>query len=476
MPRQAPELTIALADRRPGTTIGSWLYDELRAAILGGRLPRGTRLPATRDLAARHGISRGVVVGVFEQLCDEGYVASRVGAGTTVRMQVSEDFLAAAERRARPARSQPAPPRARPFCPIEPALADFPMAIWAQLTARVLADMTPRSLSRGAPGGLRALREAVAGYLGSSRGVACSPEHVVIVSGVQQGLDLVARLTIRPGDRVWIEDPGYSGAVDVFRNAGAVITPVRVDDNGLDPADGRRQRARPAAVYLTPAHQFPLGVALSVDRRLELLRWAASTNTVLIEDDYDSEFRYSGRPLPAMKGLRGGEQVFLLGTFNKTLFPSLRLGYMAVPDAWLDRVLALRYQTDLYPPAMSQAVLAGFIDRGHFARHLRRMRERYGARLTALQRAIQRTLGGALRLPDIEAGLSTPAYLPRRTPVSSVVERGSRDGLELWRLDRYALRRRDLHGLVLGFAAFTERQLRDAVVTLARAIEESQRR
>jgi GntR family transcriptional regulator/MocR family aminotransferase len=311
----------------------------------------------------------------------------------------------------------------------------------------------------------------VAGHLGSSRGVACSPEHVVIVSGVQQGLDLVARLVIRPGDRVWIEDPGYRGAVDVFRNAGAVISPVRVDASGLDPADGRRRSARPAAVYLTPAHQFPLGVALSLDRRVELLRWAATTRTVLIEDDYDSEFRYSGRPLPAMKGLRGGEPVFLLGTFNKALFPSLRLGYMVVPEAWLDRVLALRYQTDLYPPAMSQSVLAAFIDGGHFARHLRRMRERYGARRAALQREIERTLGGALRLPEIEAGLSTPAYLQRTTPVSALVECGAREGLELWRLDRFALRRRDLHGLLLGFAAFPERQLRDAVAALARAIE-----
>jgi GntR family transcriptional regulator/MocR family aminotransferase len=551
MPRQASELMIALAARRPGTTIARWLYGELRAAILDGRLLRGARLPATRDLATRYAISRGVVVGVFEQLREEGYIASRVGAGTTVRLQLSEDLLARADRsdsaprpgqsdrhgghrdaghrdaghrdaghrdagqsergaghretgqrgagpsergagpseRGASARSdrgaaaaagpsrREQPPLGRPFCPIEPALAAFPMPLWARLTAQVLARTTPRSLARGAPGGSRALREAVAAHLGASRGVACSPDHVVIVSGVQQGLDLVARLVIRPGDPVWLEDPGYSGAAAVFRNAGAAIVPVRVDGDGLDPADGRRRCARPAAVYLTPAHQFPLGSALSLDRRVELLGWAAATGAVLIEDDYDSEFRYSGHPLPAMKGLRGGESVFLLGTFNKALFPSLRLGYMVVPDAWLDRVLALRYATDLYPPALSEAVLAAFIAGGHFARHLRRMRELYGSRRAALQREIERTLGvgGALRLPATEAGLSTPAHLARSIPIRAVIEHAAPSGLDLWRLDRFALRRRDLHGFALGFAAFTERQLRDAVAALARAIDAARR-
>jgi len=475
MARQAPELVIALGHRRPGTTIARWLYGELRAAILDGRLRRGARLPATRDLAARYAISRGVVVAAYEQLREEGYLASRVGAGTTVRLQVAEDLLAQAPRRRAPARSQPAPPRARPFCPIEPALAAFPIAIWARLATQELARTTPRSLARGAPGGSRRLREAIAAYLGASRGVACSPDHVVIVSGVQQALDLVARLVVRPGDPVWLEDPAYSGAVSVFRNAGATLVPVRVDDDGLDPEDGRRRCARPVAVYLTPAHQFPLGSPLSLDRRVELLRWAAATGAVLIEDDYDSEFRYSGQPLPAMKGLRGGESVVLLGSLNKALFPALRLGYLVAPDAWIDRVLALRYETDLYPPALSESVLAAFIEGGHFARHLRRMRELYGARREALRREVERTLGGALRLPAIEAGLSTPAYLPRATPVRAVAEHGARAGLELWRLDRYALHRRDLHGLILGFAAFSERQLRDATGVLARAIEATTR-
>lgn len=474
MPRRAPEFTIVVGKPRAGATITAWLYDELRAAIVAGRLPRGARLPATRDLSARYGISRGVVVGVFEQLREEGYVTSRVGAGTTVRAQVAEDYLSSTGAVAPLSRPRAAQARAvRPFCPIEPALTEFPMRTWSRITARVLDRSSIGSLARGTPAGSRQLREAVAGYLGASRGVACSTEHIVIVSGAQQGLDLIARLVIRPGDPVWIEDPGYSGAVDAFRNARARIVPVRVDHDGLDPAHGRRQCTRPAAVYLTPAHQFCLGSSLSPQRRAELLHLAKNTGAVLIEDDYDSEFRYSGPPLPAMRGLEGAESVFMLGTFNKVLFPSLRLGYMVVPDPWVDRVLALRYQTDLYPPAISQAVLAGFIEGGHFARHLRRMREQYGARLAALQAEIKRHLGGVVRLPEIQAGLSTPAYLPRDIPARLLAARAARHDLDLWPLDRYALRRRDLRGLLLGFAAFTERQIHDGVIALARAIEKT---
>ncbi|HWM88667.1 MAG TPA: PLP-dependent aminotransferase family protein, partial [Kofleriaceae bacterium] len=453
MPRRAPEPTLLLGRRPPRAPIGQWLYDQLRAAILAGTLPRGARLPATRDLAVRHGVSRGVVVGVFEQLRDEGYLTSRVGAGTTVRPRVPEDYLTGSERRQPPVRRDSEPAPVRPFCPIEPAVTELPMKVWARLYARVLSRMSARMLSRGTPAGSRQLREAVAGHLAASRGVACAPEQIVIVSGVQQALDLFARAVIRPGDRVWMEDPGYSGAVDAFRNARARIVPVRVDDDGLDPADGRRRCPRPRAVYLTPAHQFCLGSSLSLERRLELLRWASTTGALLVEDDYDSEFRFSGRPLPALRGLGGAESVFLLGTFNKVLFPALRLGYMVVPDAWIDRILALRYQTDLYPPAIAQAVLAAFIEEGHLARHLRRMRERYGGRLAALLRAIERRLGGALRVPEIQAGLNTPAYLPRGASPRAIVERGARHGLDLWSLDRYALERRDLRGLLLGFAA-----------------------
>jgi GntR family transcriptional regulator/MocR family aminotransferase len=223
-------------------------------------------------------------------------------------------------------------------------------------------------------------------------------------------------------------------------------------------------------VYLTPAHQFVLGTTLSLNRRFDLLRWARRSGAVLIEDDYDSEFRFSGRPVPAMKGLDGADSMFLIGTFNKVLFPALRLGYMVVPDAWLDRVLALRYQVDRYPAGIPQAILARFIEEGHFGRHLRRMRELYGRRRLALADDVDRYLRGVLALPEIMAGLSTPAYLLNGMSSKQAATLASNAQVEAWGLDRFALKRRDLRGLVLGFAPFTNREIRTGVQALAKAL------
>ncbi len=479
MPRTAPDASIALGPRPTGATLTVWLYAELRSAILTGRLRRGARLPATRDFASSYGVSRRVVVNVFEQLRDEGYLSSRVGVGTTVSQQVPEDYASDARTSTRrptavraPVDRMPAYYRrpARPFRAIEPALDELPIAAWTRVSAHVLRRLTTSLLAGGDFAGLPALREAVAGYLGSSRGVACTADQIVIVSGAQQALDLLARILVRPGDAVWIEDPGYGGAADAFRHAGARIVPVRVDDEGLDPAAGRRLCPRPKAVYLTPAHQFVLGTILSLQRRFDLLRWARTSGAMLIEDDYDSEFRFSGRPVPAMKSLHGADSVFLIGSFNKVLFPALRLGYIVVPDAWIDRLLALRYQTDRYSPSLAQATLARFIDEGHFSRHLRRMRELYGQRRLALADHVDRYLRGVLELPEIMAGLSTPAYLLNGMSSHQASTLASRAHIEAWALDRFALKRRDLRGLLLGFAAFTERELRAGVQALAAAL------
>src|SRR5581483_2018885 len=260
MPRTAPDASIALGPRPMGATLTVWLYAELRSAILTGRLRRGARLPATRDFASSYGISRRVVVNVFEQLRDEGYLASRVGVGTIVSQQVPEDYASNASDARTPTR-RPTAARtpidrlpayyrrpARPFRAIEPALDELPIAAWTRVSAHVLRRLTTSLLAGGDFAGLPTLREAVAGYLGSSRGVSCTADHIVIVSGAQQALDLLARILVKPGDAVWIEDPGYSGAADAFRNAGARIVPVRVDAEGLDPAAGRRLCRRPKAV------------------------------------------------------------------------------------------------------------------------------------------------------------------------------------------------------------------------------------
>ncbi|HYO83136.1 MAG TPA: PLP-dependent aminotransferase family protein [Bryobacteraceae bacterium] len=480
MARTPSSVDLTLPPRPAGVTLTRWLYDGIRSAILAGRLRRGARLPPSRELAALYGISRRIVVNAYEQLRDEGYLTGRVGAGTAVSAQVPEDYVPLQPAQA----SAPVKSRTdqgilvyrrpvRPFHPIEPALTEFPATIWSQVTARVLRRLSTRMLGACDPAGLPALRQAVAEYLGTSRGVACSPDQVVIVSGTQQSLDLLGRILIQPGDPVWVEDPGYVGAVDAFRNARARIVPVRVDEHGLDPGEGRRACENPRAIYLTPAHQFAVGTTMSLERRLDLLHWNRTAGAAIIEDDYDSEFRFSGPPVPALRGLDASDSVFLLGSFNKVLFPSLRLGYMVVPEAWIDRLLALRYQSDRYPPSIGQSVLARFMEEGHFGRHLRRMRELYAERRAALQTSAVRYLGGILRLPEIAAGLNTPAYLENGMRSDEAAERAQQAGVDAWPLDAYCLQRRDVHGLMLGFAAFTEREIRAGVLTLARALASS---
>jgi GntR family transcriptional regulator/MocR family aminotransferase len=475
MARSAPESGLVLDEREEGTTLTRWLYEELRKAILSGRLRRGARLPSTRDLANRYSVSRRIVVNVYEQLEEEGYLTGQVGAGTTVSEQVPEDYLTSSPVRPKQFRRTIDLPKAykrpsRPFRPIEPALSEFPIDIWSRVSARCMRGMSTGLLAGGEISGLRTLRECIAEYLGSSRGVVCAPDQIVVVSGTQQSLDMLARLLMSPNDPIWMEDPGYIGAVDAFRNSQARIVPVRVDECGLDPADGRRRCPRPKAVYLTPAHQFALGSTLSLERRFDLLNWAKRTGVVLIEDDYDSEFRFAGRPAPAIRGMDDSDSVFLLGTFNKVLFPALRLAYMVVPDEWLDKVLALRHQTDRYPPAMQQAILAAFMGEGHFSRHLRRMRELYAGRLHALRTDVERYLEGAVRLPEIEAGLNTPAYLLNGMTGRQAAERAKKESIEAWPLEQFSLERRDIHGLLLGFAGFTPREIRAGVLGLARAL------
>jgi GntR family transcriptional regulator/MocR family aminotransferase len=473
-------IDLALDERPPGTTLTQWLYEELRRAILDGRLRRGANIPPTRHLAGQYSVSRRIVVNVFDQLRDEGYLDARVGAGTRVSENVPEDYLASSARpqlaRTKPTRpADPAPEPfyrrpVRPFRAIEPALSEFPTALWARLAARCIRRVSTAVLAGGDAAGHRPLREAIAEYLGASRAVSCFPEQVVITSGTQQSLDLITRVMLRSGDRVWLEDPGYTGAADAFRLAGSKIVPVPVDDHGLDPDRGRAKCPLPRAVYLTPAHQFPLGATLRLDRKLDLLRWSRQDRILIIEDDYDSEFRFSGRPVPAMKGLAGSEHVVLLGTFNKCLFPALRLGYMVVPDAWLDPVLKMRRQMERYAPVLSQVVLAAFLAEGHFAKHLRLMRELYGARLAALRSDAKRYLEGVLELPPIEAGMNTPAFLRNGMSSRQAADRAAGRNLEVWPLDQFTIARKDPRGMVLGFAAFNEREIRRGVTELARAL------
>jgi GntR family transcriptional regulator/MocR family aminotransferase len=506
MPKKTPPFALMLPPREPGAPAVRWLYGALRAEILDGRLRPGARLPATRDLATQYGLARGTILEAFEQLKSEGYVEASVGSGTYVA-RVLPDRLLEVGRPARPSRTvrerspeereeERRPPRRlsdygrrvrpfpdldvaprRAFRPNQPAVDLFPTILWAQVTARRLRRATGNLLLGCPPLGYRPLQEAVAAYLTTARGVKCTPEQVAIVSGVQEALDLVARLFLNPGDRVAIENPGYIGAAFAFEACGATIVPVPLDDEGLTLGDALKG-AR--LVYVTPAHQFPLGVSMSLPRRLALLAWARATGALIFEDDYDSEYRYSGRPVPALQGLDRQGQVLFAGSFSKVLFPSLRLGYLILPEDLVDRFAATQSVTHRHASLLEQAVLADFLAEGHFGRHIRRMREIYSERLSVLLAEARTHLAGRLDISNVEAGLQTVGWLRGGIRGETAEKAALARGVEVTSLGRYAqppmpetpeTPEKAENGLLLGFAAVDVPEIRRGVRELALALE-----
>ena len=466
-----------LQPRVNGVSLGRWLLDELRRAIQSGSLKPGTRLPASRDIAGQYGISRGTVVTVFEQLRMDGYLVTQTGAGSWVnhRLPVKRE---APRIRHEARQALPSPmaglqvqPSARPFRMWEPSLAEFPFHIWNRIAGRRARNAAAVGSAGEDLRGFSGLRHAIAEYLGASRSVNCEPGQIVITSGVQQALDLLSRLLLKPGEPVWMEDPGYFGAILAFRNARARIIPVPVDDFGLKVDIGKRRCASARHAYVTPAHQFPLGAAMSMDRRLDLLAWARHSRAYVIEDDYDSEFRFEGRPTPTLRGIDSENNVILVGTFNKLLFRSIALGYVVLPPALLDPFLGLRYATDLGTVSFQQAVLAEFIYEGHLGRHLRRMREIYGARLDALLDEGRKQLKGLMEMSPTQAGLYTCGFLRNGMDSQAAETAATTAGVECMGLHRFTLKQPDPKGLLLGFAAFDEATIRKGVHDLASALE-----
>lgn len=486
MSKASSAYELSLGPRAAGETLTGWLYAELRRALLDGRLIAGTRLPPTREFAAQHGLSRGTVVSVFERLEGEGYLSGRVGSGTTVNRLMTGTRPRASGRRTSPAyirrlaltyrRPKPwtgmaASGGIRPFAMRDPAIDRFPAKLWGSLAAKRARALKSWLQIEDDGCGYRPLREAIAHYLAVSRGVRCSADQILLVSGGQQALDLIARVLLSPGEPVWMEDPGYFGASIAFTTIGAKIIPVPVDEYGMDVGAGLRLCRRARGAYVTPAHQFPLGMTMSLGRRMELLAWAARTGAFVIEDDYDSEYRFEGRPVPALQSLDENSTVILFGSFGKLLFPSLRIGYLVLPDPLIGYFRAFRYRTDFRNLSLDQAVLCDFMVAGHLGRHLRRMRGIYSSRLGALRDAGDRYLGGLLRLSNVRAGLCTAGFLENGLDSWQAETQAATAGIEAIALDRYTLKRPDPGGLLLGFAAFDEDAIRQGVRRLAAALE-----
>ena len=496
--RHTPLLALAL-DRGAGVSLQQQIYDQVRAVILAGGLAPGTRLPSSRALAGEFGCSRNTVVSAFDQLQGEGYLEGHAGSGTFVSRVLPEELLGlGAEATARPsdAATLPAPARLsargqqiaalrrpqagqeRAFLPGIPETAEFPFDAWSRLHARVWRRPAPELLRLGAPAGLRALREAIARYLTTFRGIGCDWRQVIVTAGAQQAIDLVVQMLLAPGDAVWIEEPGYPGLRGPLIAAGARPVPVPLDDEGLSVTAGRRLGPRARAAIVTPSHHYPLGTTLSLGRRLELLEWARESDAWILEDDYDSEYRYAGRPLASLLGLAAGREeagrVIYIGSFSKVLFPSIRLGYLVVPGNLVDALTAALSALGAQPTALIQPVLAAFIDDGHFATHVRRMRRLYAARQEALVAAAGRHLDAYLSVAPDDAGLHLMAWLKpalaERLGDRGAAEAAAAAGIAVSPLGDYFVGTPNRQGLLLGYAAVPEEEIESGARRLAAAL------
>jgi GntR family transcriptional regulator/MocR family aminotransferase len=482
---------LSLMPAEGGKELWRWLYRELRAAILDGRLKPGSRMPSTRNLAEQYDISRGTVVVAFDHLRSEGYVETQVGAGTFVASNLPDDSLSAKRGRERiPGWASRAKLSKRgrlvsenvPVAPVlhsvgkafrayEPALDLFPVEIWSRVAGRVIRN-APRNLyGNGDIKGYLPLRRAIAEYVGSVRGVRCDADQVIITAGTQPALDLIARMVLDPGDAAWMEDPGYPGTVYALRAAGAKIVPVPVDQEGLDVEWARRRSPEAKLAYVTPANQFPLGVAMSLARRRALLDWAQARAAWVVEDDFDSEYRYSGRPLAALQSLDNSGSVIYVSTFTKILFNALRLGFMVLPPRLVEPFASARSCIDRHPPTLDQAILAEFILEGHFGHHIRRMRQVYADRMAVLAQVAEGRLGGLLDVVKTVTGMRTVGWLQTSEDDRSVQSRANAQGLELVALSLFTLRHPVRGGLMLGFAGCSPAELRRGVNVLAAVLE-----
>jgi GntR family transcriptional regulator/MocR family aminotransferase len=475
------------------------LYEGLREAILTRRLAPGMRLPSTRTLASELDLSRYTVVDAFRQLCAEGYLEGQVGAGTCVAQTLPDDLLGpvlpassaavpSRERRPRSQRSEGLlalgrpllstrrgqPRHSQPFQVGMPALDAFPGDRWGRLVARHARAMPVSLRGYQDPEGYAPLRRAIASYLAAARGVHCTTEQVIVVNGSQQGIALTAQVRLNPGDAVWMEDPGYPGATGALLGAGACLIPVPIDAAGLEVEAGKARCPGARLAFVTPACQCPLGVTMSLQRRLALLAWASQAGAWIIEDDYDSEYRYVGRPLAALQGLDAAERVIYAGTFSKVLFPALRLGYLVVPRDLLEAFAAARLFADMHPPLLEQVVLAEFMTEGHFARHIRRMRLLYAERQAALIEAA-RPLSNWLDVRPSEAGMHLLGWLPGGSDDQAIAQLAAQHQVITHPLSRHCLEPSEQRALLLGYASVPIPAIREGVRRLATAFAQANR-
>jgi GntR family transcriptional regulator/MocR family aminotransferase len=471
------------------------IYDRLRGAILAGQLERGTRLPSTRALASELGVARMTTALAYQQLVLEGYLESRVGQGTIVARALPASLCNAHQESQRQERSDsvktspihiaaclrlltaiPFPKHSKgqiggTFAGGEPGIDLFPYEVWARLIARHARQSVREFARYQPPAGYFPLREAIATQIGVTRGVRCTAEHIIITAGSQGALDLAARTLLNPGEAAWVENPGYFGARGALVAAGARLIPVPVDEQGLMVEIGRKLCPAARLVSTTPSHQFPTGVTMSLARRMLLLDWASSAGAWILEDDYDSEYRFSGRPLEALQGLDHDGRVLYIGTFSKVLFPALRLGYLVAPTELIEPLLIMRRFLAMHPPMLEQMALCDFLHEGHYARHLRRMRHHYNNLRDLLHRELHTQLGDLLEVQASEVGMHLVGWLPPGKDDRRAATLAAQVGIQILPISNYSMEPLTRGGLVFGYAGTSEEAIPHEVKKLATALD-----
>ncbi|WP_272952266.1 PLP-dependent aminotransferase family protein [Mycolicibacterium vanbaalenii] len=486
------------SNRTPTPPAYRVLYEQLRSSILSGQLAGGSKLLPSRVLAAQCGLSRNTVLAAFDQLAAEGYITGRQGSGTYVARVLPEELLQSApfsqssaspalhpgaatlsargERLAR-ARRMPIPsvlghqPRGAAFLIGLPALDAFPFKTWTRLYSTRFATSASALMPYDSPAGYRPLREAIASYIATARGIHCTADQVIVMNGSQQALEFCARILLDPGDAAWLEDPGYLGARAALVSAGAHIVPVPVDESGLDVAAGIELESTARIAIVTPSHQFPLGHTMSLERRLALIDWAARNESWVIEDDYDAEFRYVGKPLAALTAIDTHQRVVYVGTFSKVLFPSLRLGYIIAPEAIVDGFIAAHLSTDMHAHLIDQAVVTDFMEQGHFANHLRRMRVLYRERQQLLIQEAER-IGGRIALAPSDGGLHLVGQLADIGDDTAIAKSALQQGVHVWPLSIHHYHPSRSSALLLGYAGTPKRDMRAGFNVLAKVLQD----
>ena len=483
---------IALDDRN-SAPIYRQLYDWFRKAILGGQLRPGQRVPSTRNLAVELKISRIPVLNAYEQLLAEGYLETFVGAGTCVARSIPDDTFSPGKtgtsfRGEMPRELSPRRMAHRsvtltklpaqswlnivgPFRVSLPALDHFPIEIWSKLVARHSRKPPKGIMGYGDAMGYLPFREAIAEYLGAARAVRCEPSQIMVTTGSQQGLHLSAQVLLDPKDRVCIEEPGYPSARQAFIAAGADLIPVPVDQEGVNVGEIIRHGQKVRAIYITPSHQYPLGMTMSATRRMLLLNWAVRTGTWIIEDDYDSEYRFGSRPIASLQGVDTDGRVIYIGTFSKVMFPALRLGYVVVPKDLVPAFSAARDAADVFSATLYQAVLTDFIREGHFARHIRRTRMLYMDRRMTLVKAIRAEMGNTLEVIGSEAGMHLAALLPPGTNDVAVSRKAAQRSISATPLSTCYLKSPTRAGLILGYGGANAHQIYDGIRKLKMSLQ-----